>query len=46
MDMTFLWAIATMLFLAGFAIAFIARARPATSIAHVLHDVEHPQDQR
>lgn len=42
----FVWTIAIMLFLAAFAIALIGRARPATSIAQVLHDVEHPQDRR
>ena len=42
----FTWTLAGAAFFAVFAIVFIGRARPVTSIAQVLHDIEHPQDTR
>jgi hypothetical protein len=42
----FTWTVAALLFFAGFAIVFIGRARAVSPIAHVLHDVEHPQHRR
>ena len=41
---TIAWGLGTLTCLAIFVIVFVARAKPARSIAQVLHDVEHPSE--
>ena len=43
---TLIWAAVLGLLVIGVALAAIARARPTRSIAHVLHDTEHPDSRR